>query len=165
MVDRLNAMAGGGPAPGPWLAILRQPYVYVGNNPVNENDPSGQSPLVIACVGACGLAALGCLAPGVIACGASTSSWEDFSKCMKNYWDLLPTWEKWVCGGLTAACLLCGLKWLIGKKPPKPPQQFSCAPCAPVINLPPTPIGPPGEQCFIPCTLLEQTLVPPCVCI
>jgi RHS repeat-associated protein len=41
MVDWLNAMAAGGPAPGPWLAILRQPYVYVGNNPVNGNDPSG----------------------------------------------------------------------------------------------------------------------------
>jgi len=81
-------------------------YRYVFNNSLLYADPDGNSPLGLACAGACG-AVVVCVAPGAIACAATSSSPEEFGNCMKIYWDELPTWEKWACGILTVACIAC----------------------------------------------------------
>jgi RHS repeat-associated protein len=81
-------------------------YRYVNCNPLLNTDPTGNSPIALACAGACG-AVVVCVAPGAIACAAESSSFEDFSACMKIYWEELPTWEKWTCGIMTVACVAC----------------------------------------------------------
>jgi RHS repeat-associated protein len=81
-------------------------YRYVNSNPLLNTEPTGNSPIALACAGACG-AVVVCIAPGAIACAAESSSLEDFRVCMKIYWEELPTWEKWTCGAMTVACVAC----------------------------------------------------------
>jgi len=133
-------------------------YRYANNRPVNYFDPSGATPLAIACAVACG-AAVVCLGPGVVACAATSRSPSQFFSCMKYYWSQLPWWEQFVCGAATLGCFACALNWLIGEgqqPPPEEPRFCGGCWCPPVwdpIAVPPAP-----------CIVIEQTLTPPCIC-
>ncbi|MDR2439089.1 MAG: RHS repeat-associated core domain-containing protein [Planctomycetaceae bacterium] len=87
-------------------------YRYIINNTLLNVDPMGNSPVAIACAGACG-ASIVCVAPGAIACAANTSSFGEFTTCMDIYRNELPAWERWTCGAVSGGCLYCLFRQVI----------------------------------------------------
>ena len=104
-------------------------YPYVANNPVNEWDPTGRNPIVIACLASCGcvLAAfLGAVA-GCYAGGCADVDVDGHSYCRDCVVDAIlqtaaenPGWCLLV-GGCMVRCAMCiGGLWVLSRHPPVP---------------------------------------------
>lgn len=107
------------------------PYAYATANPTGFADPSGQ---FVPCLVPCAPCAA-CLIDLLIVCPPGMQNWV---QCVKDVWDNLPTWTKWLCGVACGACLLCVGREILKPEPepepepepgrPRPPRCGACTP-------------------------------------
>ena len=119
-----------------WPRVL--PISY-GVRPVDRIDPTGLNPACVVLCGGC----LICLAGFLWACDWCETT-ECRVECLKNVYDDLPGWAKFLCGALCAGCLACLLRPVLPPiriGPPRPPPGEP-APIGPGPIRPPLPVSP-----------------------